>query len=337
MQKVFRFYPLVVPLVLWSFLALIIHSQWYQRQPETLSFALTVDFLIIIPMLYFLAIRKREIPRITVFSVFVLGLLIASFLIPEQDQRALDSFKTYFLPLIELVLVVFILRKTIKTIKEFKRNKRNSDFHTTLLITTHELFPKGVSYLLATEISTVYYALFVWRSKQLSKNEFTYHKKNALLSIIAGLTLVIIGETIALHSWLVGWNHIFGWIITFLSAYTAVQFFALLKSILQRPIAIDTQDQNLHFKYGFFSDAIFPFDWIDSVELNTSDLPEDKSIQPLSPLGSIGEHNVIIHFKDTITVKGFYGLKKRAKSFAIFVDEKEVFVEVLKRNMLKSS
>lgn len=337
LSKINKYYPYFIPLVLWSILYLMVQSHWYQEQANFISLALTVDFLILVPLLYFLAIRNKNIPKFTVFSTFVIGLIIASVIIPKENQFYLDNFKFYVLPFIELAVFSFVIYKTVQTIKIFQNSKSNEDFYTTLVQTTKEIFPSGVATLLATEISMLYYGFFVWKKRRLKKNEFTYHKKNALISIIGGLTLVIAGETVGLHAWLVEWNLTIGWIVTILSAYTAIQFFALAKSIIQRPIFLDDENSILHLKYGFFSDFKLNIDSIESVEMNTDDLPEDKSVMPFSPLGKIGEHNVILHLKKEEVITGIYGLKKRAKALALYIDEKESFVETLEANMLVST
>ncbi len=178
----------------------------------------------------------------------------------------------------------------------------------------------------------MYYGFIKWKSAKLSENEFSYHKKNALISILAGFTIIIIAETIGLHAWLVKWNPIVGWIISFLSAYTALQFFALLKSIPMRPIVIDHENNMLHLKYGYFTEQTINFDSIAKVKSHTKDLPEDKSITIFSPLGGIREHNLVIYFKKELVFSGIYGIKRKAKALAIFVDDKERFLHLINKS-----
>ena len=160
-----------------------------------------------------------------------------------------------------------------------------------------------------------------------------YHKKNALVSILAGFTLIIIAETVGLHAWLVKWNSVVGWIVSFLSAYTALQFFALAKSIPMRPISINKDEEKLHLRYGYFTDLTIPFHLIERVEVHTKDLPEDKSIKVFSPLGSVGEHNMIIHLKEELKFSGIYGIKRKAKSLAIYIDDRERFKRILEESL----
>ena len=139
----------------------------------------------------------------------------------------------------------------------YRQQQNSGDFYTVLKIATKEVLPKTIALIFTTEISVVYYGFLKWKADKYSKNQFTYHKSNGLVSMIAGFTLVICIETVALHSILTNWNLIIGWIITFLSAYTALQFFALAKSVVFRPHQIDIDTNSVGLRFGYFADLLF--------------------------------------------------------------------------------
>ena len=318
--------PLTVPFLMIAGLIWLIQSSFFSEAPDVMSRAITLDLLVLVPLVYFLIIRKRNIPKITVLTVFVLGMVLLSYFLPEEHQQWLDIVKTFVLPVIELGILSFVMYKVVQLSKAYrKENRASQDFYTVLKEATSQVFPKKLASLLVTEISMIYYGFIHWRKKKIAKNEFTYHKKNAIISIIAGFTLIIIAETIGLHSWLVTWNVTLGWIISCLSAYTAVQFFAMIKSFLVRPVSIDEDKKELHLRYGYLTDFSISAEEIKSIELHSKDLPDDKSVIPFSPLGGLGEHNLILHFTKEIRFTGMYGIPRKAKSIALFIDEKEKF------------
>ena len=325
--------PFTIPLLMALSLILILKSSFFMQHAEILYSAITIDFLVIIPFVYFLLIRKKEIPKITVLTSFIIGLVVLSFMLPSEHQSLLSHVKTYFLPLIELGIISFVIYNVIKLRKRYRSQKNQGDFYTVLNKVTKEILPKTPALILTTEISLIYYAFIKWRSDKRSKNQFTYHKSNGLVSIIAGFTLVICIETVALHSILTKWNLIFGWIITFLSAYTALQFFALAKSVIFRPHQIDNENKNIDLKFGYFTELTIPIYLIQSLEMNSKDLPEDKSVTYFSPLGMLGGHNMILHLKEEIQFSGIYGIKRKAKSLAIHLDEKGVFYKTVLENL----
>ena len=47
----------------------------------------------------------------------------------------------------------------------------------------------------------------------------------------------------------------------------------------------------------------------------------------------LGGHNMILHLKEEIKFSGVYGIKRKAKSLAIHVDEKGVFYKTVLENL----
>ncbi|MFY0630098.1 MAG: hypothetical protein JXR05_06930 [Flavobacteriaceae bacterium] len=303
------------------------------QNPSVFSTAITIDFLITIPLVYFLIIRKRKIPKITVLTTFVLGMVILTFALPEGNQSLLSLVKTYFLPILELGIIGFIIYKVRSIRKAYKSQEKTEDFYTALLRATNEVLPKKVASVLVTEISVAYYGFIHWRKVQLKENEFSYHEKSTVNSIVISFLMIILIETLALHFLLQKWSVIAAWILTGLSIYTALQFFALARSISKRPIKIDEKKNELILRFGFFSEWSVSISDLKEVELSAKDLPEDKSVAMFAPLGSLLEHNVILHFNEEQLFSGIYGLKRKAKSLAIYVDEKGDFKRVLEEQL----
>lgn len=324
-----KYAPIAIPILLGISLILLMKSSFFMQNPSTLSTAITIDFLVTIPLIYFLIIRKRAIPKITVLTTFVLGIVILSFVLPEEHQSLLSMVKTYFLPILELGVASFIIYKVRSLRKAYKSQQKSEDFYTTLLIAANEVLPKKLASVLVTEISVVYYGFIHWKKKKLKENEFSYHKNSTVNSIVIGFLMIILIETFALHFLLLKWSTVAAWILTGLSIYTALQFFALARSISKRPIKVDLDTNELILRFGFFSEWSVSLENLKEVEVSSRDLPEDKSIVPFSPLGGLVEHNVILHFKEEQTFSGFYGLKKRAESMAIYIDEKGTFKRMI--------
>lgn len=323
-----------VPFLLILSLFLLTKSSWFANYPKELSLGITLDLLVIIPFIYFLIIRKKEIPKITIVSLFVIGLLTASYILPESKQTLLSQVKTFFFPIVELGVLSFLFIKIRKTVKEFKKLKTNNlDFFDAINIACKESFPNKIATLLATEIAVIYYVFFLWKKRITKQNEFTNYKENGLISLLLALLLVVFIETFAIHKLAEKWSVIFAWVLTITSVYTGFQLFALVKSLVSRPFIVDVINKQIILRFGFFGKAIIPFKLVEKLVITFKDLPEDKSVVYFSPLGSLGGHNVIIHLNKEVEFESFYGFKKQATSLAIFVDKKNKFVEVVTDNL----
>ncbi|WP_237276179.1 hypothetical protein [Tenacibaculum ovolyticum] len=324
------FSVLGIPLLLISTLFLIINSFFFIEYPKELSIGITLDLLITIPFVYFLIIRKKEIPKITVITLFVIGIVIASIMIPEQHQSFLSQIKTFVLPVVELGVFSFLIFKARKIIQELKKQQHNHlVFYNAVQQAVGTVFPNKIGGFLATEIAVVYYGFLAWKKRALKENEFSYHKNGTSVSIIMGLMLVVLIETIAVHALVQKWNVIVAWLLTVLSIYTCLQLFSLMRSLSKIPIEVDLTSKILTLKYGFFSEAVIPFENIKSIDLTEKDLPTDKSIIPFSPLGNLDTHNIVIHLNKKAVFKSFYGMKKTYISIAFFVDDKHQFKKII--------
>ena len=146
-----------IPLCLLGILIFIMKSPFHAEN-GIMNLAITIDLLLIVPLLYFLLIRKTEIPKTTVVLVMIIGLLIGSYFLPKESQTYLTIFKIWILPIVELSILSFVIYNVCKVIKHYKLNKNESfDFFTTLKNTCYKILPKGTVIPLVTEIAVFYY------------------------------------------------------------------------------------------------------------------------------------------------------------------------------------
>lgn len=315
------------PLLMVLSLVILVKSSFFI--PKISSFVI-IDFLITIPLVYFLLIRKKSISNKTVFSVFMLGVLIASFTLPKENQQLLNTVKTFLIPIVEIGVIAFIMLKGRSVAKKIKEiNDYSLDFFDVINKVCKEILPSKVAGIFASEIAMIYYGLFNWKKKELKKNEFTYHKDGMAVSVILGFLLVVVVEMFVTHSMMKNGNVNGSLILAALSGYTILQILATLRSLVKRPIVIDEDNEELYLKFGILANAKISLHQIENIELSTKEISEKSSIKFFSPIGSAGGHNLILHLKEEIKFNSFYGFTKKATSLAIFVDSRDAFVKML--------
>lgn len=237
-----------IPLSLLGILIFLMKSSFLANN-DTLNLAITADLLLTVPLVYFLLIRKTEIPKTTVVPVLIIGLLIGSYFLPKESQTYLTIFKTWVLPLIEISILTFTIIKVRSAIKKYKNLKGSTpDFFNALKSTCNEILPKKLVLLFATEIAVFYYGFINWKIRGINENEFTYHKNSGTPALFGGFIMIIGIETFALHFLLARWSIVVAWVLTALSVYTAIQVLGFAKSLSKRPISINTD--SLTLKYG---------------------------------------------------------------------------------------
>jgi hypothetical protein len=308
----------VIPLSLLAILIVLMKSSFTVGN-DLLNLALTADLLLTIPLVYYLLIRKTTIPKTTVIPVMILGLIIGSYFMPQENQSYLILFKVWALPLIEFAVLTYVIFKVRSALKTYKtKTGSTTDFFTALKSTCSEILPKQLVVPLATEIAIIYYGFFHWKTLHLEENEFTYHKKSGTPALFGALILAIGVETIAFHFLLARWNELGAWVLTALSIYASLQVFGFAKSLSKRPISIN--HDSLVLKYGILNEVELPFSNISSIEYSSKPLVKSKLTTTLSPLGQAEKHNVVVQLKNEQIATGIYGLKKRFSVIGFHVD-----------------
>ena len=109
-----------IPVLIMGMLVILSKTLLFIKHTDYLSIGITIDLLLIVPLVYFLLIRKSSIPNTTVIPFIILGVVICSFINPAENQQYLSLFKTWMLPVIELCVLGFVFFKLKKAIKEYK-------------------------------------------------------------------------------------------------------------------------------------------------------------------------------------------------------------------------
>lgn len=312
-----------IPLVLFFVLIFLMKSSSINLS-DKLSFAITVDLLLSVPLVYFLLIRKTQISKTTVIPVMFIGLLIGSYFMPKEDQTYLFFFKTWIFPIIEVSVFTFLIIKVRDKIKNFRESEGSApDFYTILKSTCYEILPKRVVMIIVTEIAVFYYSFISWKTKPLLENEFSYHKQSGTQALFGAFILIIIIETIAFHFLLALWSIVLAWVLTILSIYTTVQVFGFAKSLSKRPILLN--NNSLTLKYGILNETEISFLDIEKIEISNRLPIKDLSLAMLSPIAKFENHNVLIYLNNENEIVNLYGMKKKFKVIGVFFDEPKKF------------
>jgi len=297
---------------------------------NSLDLAVTIDLLIVVPLVYFILIRKSDIPKTTIVPVMILGLVLGLTYLPEDHQTYLQLFKNWALPIIELAVISFIIYKVRKGIRAYKSSKNKSlDFYTAVKEACSQILPKKAVLPFATEVAVMYYGFVNWKSRAIEENEFTIHEKSGTQGLLGAFIMAIAIETVAFHFLLDSWNTTVAWVFTILSIYTAVQVFGIAKSLSQRPLVLN--ENKLILRYGILSETEIHLSDIASIEMNKKELPKEKLTKTLSPFGSLESHNIVLKLNKEQDLIGLYGVKRKCNTVAFHVDEPERFVETVQQ------
>lgn len=309
------------------FTALVLLMTSSHITQSALTIAVTVDLILTVPLVFYLLIRKTNIPVTTVLPILIIGILLGSYLLPPESQTYLSLFKIWGLPVVELTVLTYIIIKVRTAFKSFKNARGYTpDFLSATIKATNNILPYRVSVAFATEISVFYYSLFTWKPTNLQSNEFSYHIKSGSNTIYGAILFLISIETFILHLFIERSNGMVAWILTGLGIYTGIQILGLLKSLSRRPISV--RENDIVIRYGVFYETVIPFSLIRSCNtIPNSELDSDNTTI-LSPIGDLESQNILIELHSEHILRGPYGIKKRFTQLGFYVDEPSRFKEM---------
>jgi len=317
-----------IPFLIIGLMIFIAKSQLFINNSNNLATGITFDLLLTVPFIYFLLIRKTNIPKTTVVPFLILGIVISSIILPSENQYYLNLFKTWVLPIVEISILSFVIYNVRKGIKHYNLNKTESfDFYTTLKNTCYEILPKGFVIPVVTEIAVFYYGFIYWKKRDLKENEFSYHKESGTIALMIVIIFLVAIETAVIRILLAKWSNTAAWILTFLSIYTGIQIFGFLKSMFKRPISIE--NNKLFLRYGVMNEATINIEDIESIEVSSKNIELNKETRNLSFLGELESHNLIIRLKKENTLIGLYGMKRKFMNLTFHVDDKIKFKDLV--------
>lgn len=305
----------------------VVQSLVFVRQPRTVAFGITFDIVVGIPVLYWLLIvRPLRINPLTLIAALLFSITIASLLLPPGYQQFVRPAQ-YVLMLVEAVLLIIALRQFMKIIQAYRLlSSERSDFIANFEeAMTNVLGKMAVMSVLVTEISTLYYA-FSWDKRIEAKpgqTIYTTYRRTGISAILIMLFVVTIIEAAAVHLVIARWSPATAWILSALSAYTALLIASYARSLPKRPVLVDSQ--HIHLRVGLFWRATthrLNVETIRLVHWNSS--LDAHTLNAAKPL--MTEPNLLLVLKEPVEVVGLYGIRRKVSRLAIYIDEPEAFI-----------
>lgn len=292
-----------------------------------LSNGILADLLITAPLVYFLAIRKSNVSKLTVTRIFIVALLFAGLILQSHSNPILQIINTWISPVIEAIVIFIICKKFYvanKNAKEKNHNKVDFLLHcrnVMLEIVGNE----KVANIVTSEIAVIYYAFFSTKDKSIDyKTKFTSYKENGLPIVLIAILSIFLIETTGVHFLLIIWSKTIAWVLTGLNIYTCLQLFAHIRALKARPIIINANSFEIH--NGLAGDAFIQFDNIEKIDLS-SKKPIDRESIKISLLKGLENHNIVVFLKNSIETTKIFGIKKQTGTVLFFVDKPKEFIK----------
>jgi hypothetical protein len=185
-----------------------------------------------------------------------------------------------------------------------------------------------IGHIVASEMAVFYYVFS--RQREENGRSFTSYKKNGIRLILGVFLVCIFVEGTALHFLTALWSKKLAWVLTTLSAYTALQLFGHLRAIRSRPVLLG--DKDLYLRNGLVADSRFRIDDIEEIGLTRKTDPAEAAVK-LSLFKSLEGHNIRLRLRQPVDILLPFGLRRKAATILFFVDQPEDFVSAVRDQM----
>ncbi|GEK07940.1 hypothetical protein [Pseudoalteromonas peptidolytica] len=241
-----------------------------------------LDALIVLPIICFFCVEDRKEAFLKSVILVCLAVLIGSYIIPEQSKLIWHYLENgrYVLLAITLAFELAAILTVYLAIKAAICKSEDPDQAIEKPIKKY-VGDGPVAKLLSFETRMWTYALFSKRvqPKNFSgEQHFTYHNKDGAQSNLLGFIFLIALEVPIAHLLLhFIWSPFAANIVTLLTIFSLVFFFAEYRAVAKRPISL--VGNHLFIRYGLYQPFVIPLSKIAKIQKSTGVVGRSKSIK----------------------------------------------------------
>jgi len=288
---------------------------------------LTLDLMVMLPLaFYILVVKPRKHSPLRVAPVVLLSLVLASLVIPRDQQHVLRAVEMVVLPL-ELGLVSWIISRALRSLRNAHRNASGDplqQFYQAAL----ELFKnERVAGIFASEVGVFYYALGAWRENAhvpSGSSSFSHHQRCGQAGLVIAFLFLMAGEGFAVHLLLAKWQEVAAWLFTASTVYGGLWLVADLRASILRPVVVGKNE--VVFRAGLRQTLTVNRRLIIAI---TNHQPE--ATVPQLSLKLMGPATHWVHFAEPVLAQGPYGTSRWVEAVGMEPDDPAAFQDSFRK------
>lgn len=287
---------------------------------DILALAFSFDFLVTLPFVYLLLIRKTKVPNITVVPFSLAMLLLGFFFMPEAHQQYLYLYQLYFLPVLELGVLVVVVLKMRKARKMFTATEQGDTYSRLHQVARQFIDVPRAAEIVATEMATIYYAVVAFRRSPAGKG-FSYHRETGLTAMMGALMLIVVVETVAVHILVeMFWSTGAAYVLSILSIYSLITLLGIVGASRFRKHQVAAEVLQLRFG---LQEAQVHYQQIQKLQKWTKEVPKVEGMATMALLGNV---NMMLSLTSTSTLSRSYGIRTSYKYLAFWADDPDALL-----------
>lgn len=299
---------------------------------DKIADGLLADFVITFPALYyFIIVRPLKISPKKLLWVITVCCGVAYLVLPQHQRQYILQVRK-LTAVAELIFIIYAVTKFNKLRLSYKAHQiLFADPIYNLRVAMADVMGEsfGVK-IVASELAVLRYGLLFWkkeRSALKNSKAFSTHKEFGYIALWCIFMFAMMVEIVAFHLLLMRWSNMAANIVTALTLYSVILFVADLSAILKRKILIN--DDQIILRTGLRWRINTSVSNISSLQKITSDYHSDE----ICFKGGITKNsgNLLIVFKEPVTVDKLYGSGKQSSTVLMNVDDFDLLVSLINK------
>jgi len=302
----------------------------YLDRADVVAGGMTVDMVVLVPAaFYFLVVRRRGLPIVTLVPVVVVSMLAACRVLPADRHQLLSALE-YLVAPAEIAILGWIAWRSAKALGKARQDTAMDPWQQLQQAAYEVTGSHLAASVLASELAVVYYALGSWRAKPHvpeGSSGFTHHLRSGQSGIVLGFLVIVASEGLAMHLLLLRWSALVAWIFTIGSVYSALWAIADYRATVLRPILVT--DESIVIRAGFRYVLEVPRRAI--VEVGREKPDFGRKSRNLTLLSTPTRW---LTLSRPMLAEGPYGIRRTARAVGIEPDDPEAFDRALETGQI---
>lgn len=297
---------------------LLIRSVPFGRHPGLLGAAVTVDLVLVVPLLWlWLGVRRGGAPAVTVAPVAVGGWLLAGALLPAAGEGGLRA-AAELAPALEIGLLAYLAVRVRRVVGAYRRSD-DADPVVRLRRAVGEVLGRTLaSRLLADEVTTIRYLVRPPSAAPASPARvFPYHRRSGWGAVVLALCMAMAVEGVAVHTLVARWSVAGAWVLSALTLYGALWLVADWRATRARPHLLE--EEHLLIRTGLRWTARVPL--ADLRRVRPAPAGEKLGGEDELSTAAFGSPAVVLELDRPVTVEGPFGVSREVRRLGLAVDE----------------
>jgi len=305
--------------------AIIVHRHVAPTRRAVVDAAILADMAVTLPLAYFLLVARPRRQSLATFSAVAVLSTLRGLSYQDIDPRLHVALGAG----LEIALVAFVVAR-VRSASRQAGVMGTADPLDRVREAVESLVPAPrVAGALAAEIAVFVYALGSWRSEPdvpAGAQAFTIYRRDGALALFGVLAVMTLIESAVMHLLVAHWSRTAAWILTGLSAYTAVWCVAMARALVLRPCVVD--GDRITLRAGLL--------W--TLQLHREDIADAHAPAPNQPrrapgyvrLTAFGAPTLILELASPQMAHGLLGTERRVRRIGLAPDDLTGFVRAIR-------